>query len=83
MTAALVVLSVFLGTALVIATIGGLIMLADGKITLPRTNARRLQRERTETAILEFRLEQERTRTMLDAQIEMRYKNALPRGTSE
>lgn len=81
MVAALIVFSVFAGLALVIATVAGSILIANGKLTLPHTNARRVQQAKAELDIASFRLERERVQMMLDAQIDLRLNRAaLPEG---
>lgn len=76
MIAALIVLSVFLGLSTVIATIAGAILIANGKLTLPNTNLRRVQRERTELTLSQIRLERESMQMRLDDAIHLRLERA-------
>lgn len=81
MTAALVVFSVFAGMALCIATVAGSILIANGKVTLPHTTTRRLQRAKVELEVAQIQLDRERVHMMLDAQIDLRLdRAALPKG---
>lgn len=72
MIAALIVFAVFFGIGWVIAVVAFCILLAHGKITLPGTNARRIQHEEVKLQVIQIRREQELAQMTLDAQINAR-----------
>jgi hypothetical protein len=82
-SAALIIFATFSGLAVCICAVAGAILLANGKLTLPKTTMRRLQREKAALTIAEMRLERERVQTMHDAQIELRLRAALPPGEGD
>lgn len=83
MTAAFVVLAVFVGLSLVIATTAGAILLANGKLTLPGTNMRRLQHEKVALEVARMTLEREHVQVQLEAQTDLRLTRALNGSTRE
>lgn len=81
MITVLIILAVFFGIAMCIGIVAASILLANGKLTLPNTNMRRIQQARIALQVAEIRLEQERIAMTTDAQIELRLKRAaLPGG---
>lgn len=79
-TAAFVVLAVFSGLSMFIGTVAAAILVANGKLTLPNTNMRRLQQARNTVEIARAQLDQERIRMTIDAQIDLRLQRALTKG---
>jgi hypothetical protein len=82
MTAALIVFSVFAGIAVVIATVAGCLLLANGKITLPGSNARRLQSARVDLEVARYKAAADRVREERNDEIDIRMRRALdpPKG---
>lgn len=78
MTAVLVVSATFCGLALCIGTVATAILLANGKLTIRGTNMRRIAQAETSLRVAQAKLETERVQTMLDAQIDLRTRAALP-----
>jgi hypothetical protein len=76
-----VILAVFGGISLVIATIAGCIFLADGKLTLPNTNARKLMRANAEHQLAKVEWETVVMRSNVDAALDERIRRALERGS--
>lgn len=77
MVAVFVILSVFAGLSMVVATAAAAILIANGKLTLPNTNYRRIQRERAEITLAQIRLEQESLRMRMDDAIHLRLERVL------
>jgi hypothetical protein len=72
MTAALIVFTVFVGIALVVGVVASAILLADGKLTLPNTNARRVMHARAMNELSRLRLEDESMQMRIDDAIQLR-----------
>lgn len=70
MIAVFIVFVVFLGIAMVVGTVGVSILFANGTITFPGTNQRRLQAARVDAKIQQLRLEQEARRMQFELERE-------------
>lgn len=77
MFAVFVVLSVFFGLSMVVATTATAILIAHGKLTLPHTNHRRVMRERTALTLSQIKLEQESLNMRIDDAIQLRITRAI------
>ena len=81
MIAALIVLATFAGLSMFIGTVAASILIANGKLTLPHTNMRRVQHEKVALEIASLKLDKERVQMLLDSQIDLRLNRAaLPAG---
>jgi hypothetical protein len=72
-----ILLSVFGGIGIVVGTVGGMILIAEGKLTLPGTNMRKLQHEKVELEILRFAVQRESAQAELDGVLNLRRDRAL------
>lgn len=83
MTAAFIILAIFFGLSAVIATTACCILVANGKLTLPHTNQRRVMRERVELTLAQIRLERESINMRLDESVQLRLERATDPSSRE
>jgi len=81
--AVFIILSVFFGLSMVVGTAAGAILIANGKLTLPNTNYRRVQRERAQLTLDQIRLERESMQLRLDDAIQLRLERATDSSSRE
>lgn len=83
MIVAFIIIAVFVGVSVLLATFASVVLIASGKLTLPNTNARREMRARVETAVAEQALMRERMILETENVVHERVSRALQRGKEE
>lgn len=75
--AAIVILAAFGGIGFVIGVVALSILVADGKVTFPGTNMRRLQHAKVELELQKLAFERESVQASIDAAIDKRMRLAI------
>lgn len=83
MSAALIVFAVFFGLSLCIGTVATSILIANGKLTLPRTNMRRVALAKVDLEVARMALERESLQMRMDDAIHLRLERSLDSSSRE